>query len=122
MGRTPCTAELHTQAGIAIIDLHGEIDVFAEKLLSSIPALVAQQKSSAIILNFTDVEYINSTGIALIIEFLAQARAAQIRILVFGLSQHYQEIFQITRLADFMRILPDRDSALAEAVRPQVNE
>jgi anti-anti-sigma factor len=121
MDKTPFQADLHIQGRIVIIDLHGEIDVFAEKPLAAAYAEAARQKASAVILNFTDVEYINSTGIALIIELLALARTAHIQILAFGLSPHYQEICKITRLADFMRILPDRDRALAEAAHPQVS-
>ena len=44
---------------------------------------------------------------------LARARKAKRRLLVFGLSPHYQEIFQITRLADFMTVFQDEASALA---------
>jgi anti-anti-sigma factor len=60
------------------------------------------------------VDYINSTGIALIVSLLAQARKSRQRLVVYGLSDHYVEIFQITRLADFMTIYPDEESALAE--------
>ena len=59
------------------------------------------------------MDYINSTGIALIVGVLAQARKAGCRLLTTGLSSHYVEIFHITRLADFMSIYPDEASALA---------
>jgi anti-anti-sigma factor len=68
---------------------------------------------SAIVLNFGDVDYINSTGIALIVGLLAQARKTGRRLLTYGLSEHYVEIFQITRLADFMKIYPDESTAVA---------
>ena len=45
---------------------------------------------------------------------LARARKAKRRLLVYGLSPHYQEIFQITRLADFMAIYADEASALGQ--------
>ena len=57
---------------------------------------------ATVVLNFEDVEYINSTGIALIVGLLAQARAQRVQISACGLSEHYREIFEITRLADFM--------------------
>jgi anti-anti-sigma factor len=69
------------------------------------------------VLNFTAVGYINSTGIALIVAILAKARRARLPLRVYGLSPHYQEIFQITRLADFMSICADEASALAVAAR-----
>ena len=55
----------------------------------------------------------NSTGIALIVGLLAQARKSHRRLVVCGLSEHYQEIFRITRLSDFMQIYSDEISALA---------
>jgi anti-anti-sigma factor len=67
-----------------------------------------------ILLNFSDVDYINSTGIALIVSLLARARKSKRKLLACGLSQHYVEIFQITRLVDFMSVFPNEASALAE--------
>jgi anti-anti-sigma factor len=58
------------------------------------------------------VDYINSTGIALIVGLLARARKSHRRLLACGLSEHYIEIFQITRLADFMTVFPDEKSAV----------
>ena len=56
------------------------------------------------ILDFSRTSYINSTGIALIVQLLANARARGIALTARGLSEHYRTIFEITRLADFMRI------------------
>ncbi|MDE3230172.1 MAG: STAS domain-containing protein [Chloroflexota bacterium] len=103
----------HHQPRIAVIELHGEINSFAEQALSVAYAEAESQSPQAILLNFTDVDYINSTGIALIVTMLARARKAHIRLLTCGLSEHYVEIFNITRLADFMSVYPDEDTALA---------
>jgi anti-anti-sigma regulatory factor len=46
---------------------------------------------------------------------LAKARKSHRQMVVYGLSDHYVEIFQITRLADFMTIYPDEASALQTA-------
>lgn len=101
----------------AIIDLHGEIDAFAEEpLLNQAYTQATRENPQTIILNFTDVDYINSKGIALIVGILANARRAGIRLLVYGLSEHYQEIFRITRLSDFMTVFPDEASALGNKV------
>ena len=58
----------------------------------------------SVILDFSRTSYINSTGIALIVQLLANARARGIALTARGLSEHYRTIFEITRLADFMRI------------------
>ena len=103
--------------GVAIIDLRGEINSFGEGALNAAYAEASQSNPLAILLNFSGVDYINSTGIALIVGVLAQARKTGCRLLTTGLSSHYVEIFHITRLADFMSIYPDEASALAGVTR-----
>src|SRR5919202_1387140 len=109
------SATVRSKPGVAIIDLQGEINAFAEQALTTAYTQAEQANPAAILLNFSKVDYINSTGIALIVGLLAQARRSGRRILAYGLSDHYVEIFQITRLADFMRMFPDEPSALAGA-------
>lgn len=97
---------------VAIVDLHGEINGFAEEKLSAIYTEAESQDTEIILLNFSEVDYINSTGIALVVSLLTRARKAQRRLFACGLSDHYVEIFRITRLADFIDIFPDEASAL----------
>jgi anti-anti-sigma factor len=107
-------AQVRHQPGAAVVDLHGEIDAFAEDSLNAAYAEAESLGEDVILLNFTDVAYINSTGIALIVGLLARARKAHRRLLACGLSDHYVEIFHITRLIDFMSVFPDETSALTE--------
>jgi len=97
----------------AIIDLSGDINAFAEAGLDAAYARAVTADPAVILLNFEAVGYINSTGIAVIVGLLAQARRSHRRVLVCGLTEHYREIFNITRLADFMTIFPDEAAALA---------
>jgi|SRR5579875_195113 len=106
-------AEVRQEGDVVVIDLHGEINSFADAVLHAAYARAEEFNSAVILLNFADVSYINSTGIALIVGLLARARAARRRLLACGLSEHYVEIFNITRLVDFMTLFPDEKSALA---------
>lgn len=108
------SVKVRHQPASAIIDLHGEINAFAESSLNAAYADAEARKPDVILLNFSDVEYMNSTGIALIVSLLARARAARRRLIACGLSEHYVEIFNITRLADFMTVYPDEAAALNE--------
>ena len=105
-------ATVRSRQEMTVIDLEGEIDGFADDSLNAAYSEAEAQAPSAILLNFSDVSYINSTGIALIVGLLARARKSHRRLLTCGLSDHYQEIFRITRLSDFMSIYPDEASAL----------
>ncbi len=102
-------------AGIPIIDLRGEIDALAENALNAAYCRASEDKPAAVLLNFGAVDYINSTGIALIVGLLAKARPDGCRLLTCGLKEHFVEIFKITRLADFLDIFGDEPSAVAAA-------
>ena len=108
-------ASVRREPGGAVLDLRGEINGFAEEALDAAYAEAEKGDPAAIILNFEEVDYINSTGIALIVGLLAKARASKRRLLAYGLSDHYVEIFNITRLSDFVGVYPDEESALSEA-------
>lgn len=115
MSSHPFKAEVRRQTGAVVIDLHGEIDKFADADLNAAYGEAENGNPGKVILNFKDVHYMNSTGIALIVGLLAKARKSRLPMAVYGLSDHYLEIFQITRLADFMQIYPDETSALQNA-------
>lgn len=107
-------AQVRQTSGLATIDLAGEINAFAESELNRAYSEAEKENPEVIVLNFKEVTYINSTGIALIVGLLARARKAHRKMVVFGLSDHYVEIFEITRLADFMSIYPDESSVLSD--------
>ncbi len=106
-------AEVRGDGALAVIDLSGEINAFASQELDAAYSKAEALSEDAIVLNFEEVSYINSTGIALIVGLLARARKSHRRLAVIGLSDHYVEIFQITRLVDFMSIYPDEASVRA---------
>jgi anti-sigma B factor antagonist len=108
-------ARVRQQSQTAVIDLSGEINAVGAVALNTAYAEAERDNPAVVLLNFSGVDYINSTGIALIVGLLAKARAAKRRLVVCGLSDHYTEIFQITRLSDFMTMFPSEESALAEA-------
>ena len=97
--------------GVVAIELLGRIDASADEALSDAYARAAGLGPGPLLLDFSGTDYINSTGIALIVGLLARARADEREVRASGLSAHYREIFEITRLADFMRILPDGEGA-----------
>lgn len=105
------SAEVRHEPGGVVLDLSGEIDGFAQGALDAAYA-EAEKAEGPVLLNFGGVDYINSTGIALIVGLLARARAQKRDLSAYGLSDHYVEIFNITRLSDFMGVFPDEASAL----------
>jgi len=100
------------RGGVAVIDLAGDVNSSAEDALNEAYAQALGTGSGSVALNFERADYINSTGIALIVGLLAHARTNGIEVRAFGLSEHYREIFEITRLADFMTIADTEDRAV----------
>ena len=114
MATSELQATVRERDGVAVIDLTGDLNSSAEDALNDAYAQ-ATGAADAVVLNFEGADYINSTGIALIVGLLARARANRVQVKAFGLSDHYREIFEITRLADFMTIADDEDRAVSGA-------
>ncbi len=94
-----------------VIELTGDMDGSAREVLEA--AYTESGSSGALTLDFSNVDSINSTGIALIVGLLARARAEGRPVSARGLSEHYREIFEITRLSDFITILADEPETVA---------
>ena len=101
--------------GSVVLDLHGGINGFAQEALNAAYTEAEAKDPETILLNFEEVDYIDSAGLVLIGRLLAKARASKRRLLAYGLSDHYVEILNITRLSDFVSVFPDEESALSEA-------
>jgi anti-anti-sigma factor len=115
MATSESPVEVRRRDGVPVIDLAGDVNRNAADALDSAWGPAVAEAPESVVLNFQGAGYINSTGIALIVGLLAKARAAGIEVRAFGLSPHYREIFEITRLSDFLAINPDEESAVRGA-------
>lgn len=106
-------ARVRIEVEMAVIDLSGIIDSGAEAALDAAYLACRDAGARSVGLDFTNVEYINSTGIALLVSLLASARRDDRPVAAWGLSDHYREIFEITRLADFLEVVADEHTARA---------
>jgi anti-anti-sigma factor len=110
MPSTDFDVRVDTQGGITTLRLRGDVNRTA---LDRFEAAYATTSDGPVVLDFSDVDYINSTGIAVIVGVLAAAKAAGREIRAFGLTDHYRQIFQITRISDFMTIYESETTAVA---------
>jgi anti-anti-sigma factor len=93
-----------TSPGEARLAMRGDVDLAADEALAAAYRTVAGMRAGRVVLDFAAVDYINSTGIALIVRLLAEARRDHREVIAMGLSEHYLEIFRITRLSDYLTI------------------
>ena len=97
----------------SIIDIQGEITAFAEQVMMQAYSEASTPTTRAIILNFTGLEYMNSSGIGLIVTLLIRVNRQKQHLLSYGLSDHYRHIFNLTRISDAIRIYESETDALA---------
>lgn len=98
--------------GMAVIDLRGEIDAGAEGVLNDAYEEALAAGAEKFLVNFANVKYINSTGVALLVGLLARARKDKHTLLACGLSDYYRELFTVTRLSDFVELYADETAVL----------
>ena len=100
---------------VSIVDIQGEINAFAENALMDVYTQATSGGANVIILNLSRLEYMNSSGIGLLVTLLIRANRQKQRLLTFGLSEHYQKIFELTRLNEAIGIYKTEAEALAAA-------
>ncbi|MBX3053124.1 MAG: STAS domain-containing protein [Caldilineaceae bacterium] len=66
----------------------------------------------AVTLNFGRLDYMNSSGIGLLVTRLIRAQRQKQKLLACGLSNHYQQIFQLTRLDETIGIFESESEAM----------
>jgi anti-sigma B factor antagonist len=69
----------------------------------------------SIVLNFSGLSYMNSGGIGLLVTLLVRANRHSQQLLAYGLSDHYRQIFELTRLDEAIGIHDDEQTALRAA-------
>ena len=73
----------------------------------------AGEKTRAIVLDFSGLEYMNSGGIGLLVTLLVRANRQKQKLLATGLNDHYKQIFELTRLDEAITIHDSEAAALA---------
>ena len=100
---------------VSVIDVEGELTAFAEGVLMDAYNQASDGRVRAIILNFEGLEYMNSSGIGLLVTLLIRINRERQKLLTYGLSEHYRNIFQITRLDDAIGIYDSEEEAVRAA-------
>lgn len=99
--------------GIPILAPEGEIDLHASpKLRTELQALIAA-KTPALAADFTGVKYIDSSGLATLVEYVRDTKAFGGRLALFGLQPKVKMVFELVRLNELFTITDTRDAALA---------
>ncbi len=102
-------------AGAGVIDIKGDVTSACEGVLSSAYDELTAGGAKKILLDFSGLEYMNSGGIGMIVMMLVRANRQRQSLLAYGLTDHYRQIFELTRLDEAITIHDDESAALAAA-------
>jgi anti-sigma B factor antagonist len=97
---------------VSVFDIDGEVTGFAEDVLMDAYTRASQQGARTIALNFTELDYMNSSGIGLLVTLLVRIQRQKQKLMAFGLSEHYKQIFELTRLNEAIGIYETEDEAI----------
>ncbi len=114
MEKSVTRIEVRQAAGrTAVVDIRGDVTAASESAMMSAYEQAAQQGARRLLLNFSGLEYMNSGGIGMLVTLLVRANRQHQHLAAFGLSDHYREIFELTRLDEAIAIYDSEASALA---------
>jgi anti-sigma B factor antagonist len=99
----------------SVIDIAGEVTAASEGALMDAYGRASGEHTRWVVLNFSELEYMNSSGIGLLVTLLVRANRQKQRLLAFGLTDHYIQIFQLTRLDEAIAIHGSESEAIAAA-------
>jgi anti-sigma B factor antagonist len=100
------------QAGKTIVDVSGEVDMRTSRTLQEKLRELVGKKVSPIIVNFENVEYMDSSGLATLVECLQGVRTYDGRLLLYGLSSNLQEVFRVLKLDSIFSMVASEQEAL----------
>lgn len=108
------TVDVSREGRAAVLRIHGEVTGGTEPVLMDAYTRAGDDARS-VVLDFGDLDYMNSGGIGLLVTLLVRVQRAGQRLFAIGLSDHYRQILALTRLDEAISIQDDEASALAAA-------
>lgn len=97
-----------------VFDILGDIDMAHSTEFRRVVLLeFRESRTPRVLLNMLGVKYIDSSGVASLIEGLKASRDVGSRLILFGLSPIVQEVLQLSRLLKIFEIYYTEDKALA---------
>jgi anti-anti-sigma factor len=98
---------------VTVLRFEGDISSSSKEAVLGSYQSLNKTVAKFILLDFTKVDYINSSGIALVIQLLMEASNSGQKVLAFGLSAHFQKVFTMVGITKYAGLFPDQAAALA---------
>jgi anti-anti-sigma factor len=98
---------------VSVIEIHGGVTAASEAALMAAYDEATSGGAQRVVLDFTGLDYMNSGGIGMLVTLLVRAQRSRKRLAAIGLSSHYRQIFELTRLDEAISLHADEAAALA---------
>lgn len=108
---TETRIEVLREDGVAVFEITGDVTSASESAFTDAYRSLAFGESGKIVLRFQEESYINSGGIAVLIQLLAETHRNRQKIGITGLSPHFQKIFRMVGITRFAGIYPSAEEA-----------
>ncbi len=101
--------------GVCVIGIAGDVTAACQQDLMSAHEQASDTGARLVILDFSGMEYMNSGGIGMLVTLLVRGQRRQQRLAAVGLTDHYRQIFELTRLDEAIALHEDVAAAVAAA-------
>jgi anti-anti-sigma factor len=107
--------QLTSPAGhaVAVLRFEGDISSTSKDAVLGTYQTLPKATTKIVLLDFTKVDYINSSGIALVIQMLIEASNSAQKVYAFGLSAHFTKVFTMVGITKYAGLFHDQAAALA---------
>jgi anti-sigma B factor antagonist len=99
--------------GLHVLQIGGEVDMAQSPALREVLATHVEARRAALLLDFTEVQYIDSSGLATLVEYVQLAAPHGGRLAVGGLNESVRTVFEMVRLGEIFTVRPVLEEARA---------
>src|SRR5688500_3660576 len=111
-----CVKQIRWEGTAAIVELAGEVDMHHTPAVHKALLATCEKKPQQLVIDMTDVSYLDSSGIGVLVEVFRRVNAYGGRFKLCGVAQRVRSVFEITRLDKFFKMYPTVAEASAECV------
>lgn len=105
--------EARKESEASVIELHGDVSADGEELIKDAYHAAIADGGGPVLINLAGAEYINTSGISILITIGMEAKEQGVTVVVSGASAHYKKVFDLVRFSSFVSMFDDESAALA---------
>ena len=105
------TVSLRTSEGVLIIDVSGDVDLEGSPDLRK-ALFDALKEAPKVALNLSAIRYVDSSGIAVMLEALRESQRLDRQLVLFGMSPAVHDVFKLTHVIRIFQVAQTEEQAL----------